>query len=142
LSKEWNDMPDARKQKWLGIARRYAALSPIEQARTQDRMREWIALTPAQRELARNQYKRIRAAAPEQKIELSRKWQEYEALSSDEKERLKATPAVQISISSTASQPAGSYAITAPKLLTQAPPSNKLRPLAATTLTHASSQPH
>lgn len=131
LSKEWNALPEARKQKWLGIARRYAALSPIEQARMQDRMREWVALTPAQRDWARNQYKKLRTAPQEQKIELSRKWQEYEALSSEEKARLQAVPVARIAVPASASQPATPYATTVPKLLTQAPPSNKTRPLAA-----------
>lgn len=130
LSKKWNAMSDARKQKWLGIARRYAALSPVEQARMQDRMREWIALTPAQRELARIQYKKLRAAPQAQKIELERKWQEYEALSSEEKQRLQASPVTRIAVPASSSQPAAPHITTVPKLLTQAPPSSKSRPLA------------
>ncbi|GAB2886518.1 hypothetical protein GCM10027046_13590 [Uliginosibacterium flavum] len=130
LSKEWNSLPETRKQKWLGIARRYAALSPVEQARMQDRMREWVALTPAQRDLARNQYKKLRTAPQEQKIELSRKWQEYEALSNEEKERLQAAPIARIAVPANASQPAAPYATAVPKLLVQAPPSSKSRPLA------------
>ncbi|MBS1208061.1 MAG: hypothetical protein H6R19_459 [Proteobacteria bacterium] len=141
LSSEWNSMSDARRQKWLGIARRYASLSPIEQARMQDRMREWVALTPAQRELARTQYKKLRSAPAAQKVELERKWQEYEALSSEEKQRLQAKPVTRITVSAGASQPAAPYATTVPKLLIQAPPSTKsARALAAVSPVPSSDQ--
>lgn len=124
LSKEWNDFTDNRKQKWLGIAKRYAALSPLEQARMQDRMREWIGLSPAQRNLARAQYKKLRQAPQEQKIELSRKWQEYEALSSNEKQRLQTTPLALAS-------PATLTPVKPPKTLLAAPPRSKSRALVA-----------
>lgn len=90
LAREWNALPDSRKQKWLGIARRFATLSDIEQARMQDRMREWLRLTPAQRDLARIQYKQLQAGSAEQRRALERKWQEYSALPEAEKARLRA----------------------------------------------------
>lgn len=132
LSKEWDSLPDGRKQKWLGIARRYGALGSVEQARLQDRMREWVDLSPEQRTFARNQYKKLRTASKEQKRELGLKWQEYEALPKEEKERLQAasTP-LRGPVVTGASLPSTPYATALPKTLLQAPPSSKHRPLAS-----------
>lgn len=87
LSREWNGLSDDARQKWLGIAQRFARLSDVEQARMQDRMREWIQLTPAQRDLARIQYRQLHAASGEKTLE--EKWREYSALPEHEKERLR-----------------------------------------------------
>lgn len=134
LSKDWDGLPDGRKQKWLGIARRYGSLNPVAQARLQDRMREWVALSPEQRALARDQYKKLRTASQEQKRELGLKWQEYEALPSSEKERLQAAasaPRARPPIVAGTSLPSAPYATALPKTLLQAPPSSKHRPLAS-----------
>lgn len=134
LSHDWNSLPDARKQKWLGIARRYTRLSPVEQARMQDRMREWVALTPVQRETVRNQFKTLRTS-PEQRNELGRKWKEYEALPDEEKERLAQTaPKARLSAippSAASAVPVSPYAAAVPRFLNQTPPGGKSRPLAS-----------
>lgn len=88
LAKEWNRLSDNTRDQWLGIARRFATMSDIEQARMQDRMREWVRLTPAQRELARIQYRQLHSAA--QQHDLEEKWREYLALPEEEKARLRA----------------------------------------------------
>src|SRR5689334_16196231 len=49
LSKEWDNMENFRKKKWLGIAERYAKMTPDEQQRVQKRMRDWATMTPEQR---------------------------------------------------------------------------------------------
>lgn len=92
LAKEWDDMPDAGKMKWLGIAVRYSKMTPEEQARLQRRMREWVALSPAERDKARAQYKNLRTVPADERKLLSQKWQEYDALPSEEKQRLQKTP--------------------------------------------------
>ena len=43
---EWNQLDAQRKQKWLGIAKRYPTLSPTEQQRVQEQMHAWAQLTP------------------------------------------------------------------------------------------------
>lgn len=137
LSHDWDDMSDFRKQKWLGIAKRYARLSPVEQARMQDRMREWIDLTPSQREIVRNQFKVLRSAPAEAKNELGRKWQEYAALPTEEKKRLAENaprPRVtSIPANAVSSRPfsLSPYTAAAPKALSQTPPGGKSRPLAS-----------
>ncbi len=90
LAREWNGLSDNSKEKWLGIAQRFARMSDIEQARMQDRMRDWVLLTPAQRDLARIQYKQLHAGSSEQQKQLEEKWREYSALPEEEKQRLRA----------------------------------------------------
>ncbi|MEN3110353.1 DUF3106 domain-containing protein [Uliginosibacterium paludis] len=89
LAREWNRMSDASREKWLGIAQRFARMSDIEQARMQDRMRDWVLLTPAQRDLARIQYKQLHTGSSDQQKLLEEKWREYSALPEEEKQRLR-----------------------------------------------------
>lgn len=89
LSAEWNSFSDDRKLKWLGIINRYAKMTPVEQARIQERMKEWALLSPLEREKARTQYKKLRATPAEDRLALEQRWQEYDALPGEEKERLK-----------------------------------------------------
>jgi hypothetical protein len=131
LSKDWNSFSDERKLKWLGIATRYAAMTPTEQARLQERMREWVALSPSDREKARTIYKKLRTVPASEKKLLEQKWQEYEALPAEEKQRLKAAqkPVGKRGAAASASQsPAGS---TLPVVLprVEAPKPLKLAPI-------------
>lgn len=86
---DWDDMEDARRRKWLGVAARFHTMSPEEQRRLQARMRDWAKLTPEQRLKARQRYRELQAIPPEQREAVKQKWQEYENLSEDEKRRLK-----------------------------------------------------
>ena len=56
LAKDWDQMENLRKRKWLGIAERYPSMNADQQKRMQDRMREWATLTPEQRAKARDSY--------------------------------------------------------------------------------------
>lgn len=85
LSPEWDKMSELGKKKWLEIANRYAAMKPDEQARLQERMRDWVKLTPEQRMAARENYAKSTQLKPEQK---SAQWQQYQQLSEEEKKRL------------------------------------------------------
>jgi len=135
LSGEWANMSEFRKQKWLGIARQYARRNPVQQARMQDRMREWVMLTPAQREIVRNQFKILQSVPSETRNELGRKWQEYSALPPEEKQRLAesaprnkvtAIPTEAIRYKHFSMSP---YSAIAPKALRQKPPGGGSRPL-------------
>jgi hypothetical protein len=90
LQGEWDQMDGVRKQKWLQLANRFAAMKPEEQQRVQERMREWARLTPAQRELARETYARARKIAPEQK---TASWESYQQLPEEQKKKLAASAA-------------------------------------------------
>jgi acyl-CoA reductase-like NAD-dependent aldehyde dehydrogenase len=91
LAPDWDQWDAQRKQKWLGIAKRYPTLGPTEQQRVQQQMRAWAQLTPAQRQAAREQYKTLKQLPPEQRAEVRQKWQEYQQLPPEKRSEL-ATP--------------------------------------------------
>ncbi len=83
-------MEGFRRKKWLGIAQRYASLTPDEQGRMQRRMTDWAKLTPDERKRARDKYKSLQKDTPEKKEAVKLKWQEYKELPESERSRLKA----------------------------------------------------
>jgi hypothetical protein len=93
LAPDWDHWDAQRKQKWLGIARRYSTMSPTEQQRVQQQMGAWAQLTPAQRQAAREQYKTLKQLPPEQREEVRQKWQEYQQLPPEKRSELAARTA-------------------------------------------------
>ena len=91
LSKEWDKMENIRRKKWLGIVERFPKLSQAEQARIQQRMREWANLTPEQRSKARGSFLEFNQLAPEKKQALKQKWKAYSNLPEEEKQRVRQT---------------------------------------------------
>lgn len=89
LADQWNTMDSFRRKKWLGIAQRYPAMSPEEQASMQRNMKEWAKLAPEERKQAREQYKTLKKVSPEQREIVRQKWDEYTALTPEERDRLK-----------------------------------------------------
>jgi len=85
LRAEWDPMEGVRKQKWLELANRYAAMNPEEQQRVHERMREWMRLTPAQRKVARQNFTQARTLAPNEK---SATWESYKQLPDEQKQKL------------------------------------------------------
>jgi len=85
LQPEWDGMDGMRKRRWLELSARFASMSPAEQARVHERMRQWMRLTPAQRDLARENFSKTRKLAPGQKTAT---WESYKQLSEEEKRRL------------------------------------------------------
>lgn len=91
LAKDWDNLENIRRKKWLGIADRFPKMTPDEQARIQERMHEWANLTPAQRAKARDSYKEFNQLAPEKKQALKQKWETYSNLTEEEKQQVKQT---------------------------------------------------
>lgn len=91
LAKDWNEMESIRRKKWLAIAERYPLMKPDEQARMQERMREWARLTPDQRSKVRDSYKGFSQLPAEQKQTVKQKWEAYSNLSEEEKQRIRET---------------------------------------------------
>ena len=96
LASSWNtSMSEAQKRKWLEISRNYSALSPEDQATLNSRMNDWVSLSPQQRAQARLNFGKTkelsRQLTPEEK---KAKWEAYQALSPEEKQKLaaKASP--------------------------------------------------
>ncbi|QOY93252.1 DUF3106 domain-containing protein [Massilia sp. UMI-21] len=85
LKPEWDGFDGIRKRRWLELSARFASMSPAEQARVHERMRQWMRLTPAERNLARENFNKTRKLAPGQK---SATWESYQQLSEEEKRRL------------------------------------------------------
>ena len=84
---DWDQMENIRRKKWLGIAERFPKMTPEEQARVQERMREWAALTPAQRAKVRDSYKEFNQLDADKKLSVKKKWEAYSSLSEEEKVR-------------------------------------------------------
>jgi hypothetical protein len=84
---EWDKIDNIRKNKWLQMSTKFSKLSPGEQQRVHNRMREWAKLTPEQRRLVRENYTRAKKMAPSQKTE---KWEQYQQLPAEQKSKLAA----------------------------------------------------
>ncbi|HTS22580.1 MAG TPA: DUF3106 domain-containing protein [Casimicrobiaceae bacterium] len=93
LSSEWDSFDAPRKQKWLGIAKRYPTLKPAEQQRVQEQMSAWVHLTPDQRNQVREQYKKMRQLPPDKRQQVQKQWQEYQQLPPEKRRELAARPA-------------------------------------------------
>lgn len=90
LALSWNtNISEAQKRKWLQISKNFPALPPQEQATLHSRMHEWVGLSPQQRAQARLNFGKTRELSkqltPEEK---KAKWQDYQALSAEEKQKL------------------------------------------------------
>ncbi len=90
LANEWDKLDSQRKKKWLAISKKFSSMSPEEQQRVQERMRDWVKLTPDQRRLARESYARAKKLNPDQK---SAQWQQYQQLPEEQKKALAARAA-------------------------------------------------
>jgi hypothetical protein len=90
LSEEWGAMDAFQRKKWLGIAQRYPAMSPAEQASTQRNMRDWARLAPEERKLVREKFKNLKKVGPEEKQTVIQQWEEYRALPEEERDELRA----------------------------------------------------
>lgn len=92
LALSWNTISEAQKRKWLEISKNYPTLPPADQTTLHSRMNEWVALSPQQRAEARLNFAKTRELStqltPEEK---KAKWQTYQALSSEEKQKLAST---------------------------------------------------
>ena len=107
LASSWNTgMSEPQKRKWLEISKNYGALTPQAQATLNSRMNEWVALSPQQRAQARLNFGKTlelsRQLTPEEK---KSKWEAYQALSPEEKQKLAATASPKPSGAATAVKP-------------------------------------
>ena len=87
LATEWDQIPVARKKKWLEIGSKLALMAPEEKLRVQERIRDWVKLTPEQRRVARTNYAKAQKLDPSEKFA---QWQRYQQLTEDQKKELAA----------------------------------------------------
>ena len=87
LAQLWPTMTEPHKRKWLAVSQNFGQLTADEQATVQGRMREWAALSPQQRTTARLNYADAKQLLQEDK---KAKWEAYQALSPEAKQKLAA----------------------------------------------------
>lgn len=89
LAASWNSINEQQKRKWLEISKNYHALTPERKAKLNSRMSEWATLSPQQRAQARLNFGKTKELSkqltPEEK---KAKWEAYQALSPEEKQKL------------------------------------------------------
>lgn len=85
LSSLWPSLRPEHQRKWLALAHNFNRMSPDEQATLQGRMAEWARLTPGQRTQARLNFGEVRRVPADEK---RAKWEEYQALPAEERQRL------------------------------------------------------
>ena len=85
LEKLWPTLGADQQRKWVALSVNYSRMSPDERATLQSRMAEWVNLTPAQRTQARLNFGEVRKVPADEK---RAKWEEYQALPVEERERL------------------------------------------------------
>lgn len=119
LAADWNKIEVFRKKKWLEIGNRFAGMNSDEQARVQERMREWAKLTPDERRVAREIYVRTKKLDASQK---SAQWQEYQQLPEDQKKKLAADIPAKKRVSNLPMSATGSTPAAAPKHYEKAVP--------------------
>ena len=85
LSKLWPTMGADQQRKWVALVDNFNRMSPDERATLQSRMTEWANLTPAQRTQARLNFGEVRRVPADER---RAKWEEYQALPVEERERL------------------------------------------------------
>ncbi|WKB52736.1 DUF3106 domain-containing protein [Eleftheria terrae] len=85
LQREWAGIDGLRRQKWIGIASRFASMSPAEKERLQERMNAWVRLSPQERRTARLNYHDAQDVPPQERRD---RWAAYQALSDEERREL------------------------------------------------------
>ncbi|MDN6883443.1 DUF3106 domain-containing protein [Variovorax sp. CAN2819] len=85
LGSHWNTLNIGQKKKWLALSRNFARMSAHDQTTLHSRMIEWAALSNQQRAQARLNFAEVKRIPPdERKV----KWEQYQALSEEEKRKL------------------------------------------------------
>lgn len=106
LAPGWDTINETQKRKWIEVSRNYPALSLEGQVTMHSRMTEWVGLSPQQRALARLNFARTKELSKELTSEEKKaKWQSYQALSPDEKQKLAAAASPKPTGAATAVKP-------------------------------------
>jgi hypothetical protein len=89
LASAWPSLSQSHKRKWLEMTRSYGSLPVDEQNKMQGRMKEWVALSPQQRIQARLNFAKTKELSKELTAEEKKaKWEAYQSLSTEEKQKL------------------------------------------------------
>lgn len=111
LMQLWPTMTEPHKRKWLALSQNFAQLSADEKSTLQGRMHEWAALSPQQRTTARLNFAGAQQVPQEDK---RAKWEAYQALSPEAKQKLAAQQAKPVVGAAPAVKPIASDKLTSP----------------------------
>lgn len=111
LMQLWPTMTEPHKRKWLALSQNFAQLNADEKTILQGRMREWAALSPQQRTTARLNFAGAQQLPQEDK---RAKWEAYQALSPEAKQKLAAQQAKPVVGAAPAVKPVASDKLTTP----------------------------
>ena len=136
LAPTWNTgMSEPQKRKWLEISKNSGGLAPQAQATLNSRMKEWVGLTPQERAQARLNFGKInelaRELTPEEK---KAKWEAYQALTPEEKQKLAATASPKPAGAATAVKPVAPQKLAAVPFQAASPPAGPTGPKLVPTL--------
>lgn len=87
LEHEWAGISASQKQEWLKLSGRFPKMTPAEQTRVQDRMAEWARMTPQQRGQARLNFQEAKQMTA---TDRQARWDAYQALTPEQRQRLAA----------------------------------------------------
>lgn len=85
LIEQWPTMKEPHKRKWLALSQNFSQLSTEEQNTLQSRMKEWASLSPQKRAVARLNFAGVQKLPQDDK---KAKWEAYQALSPEAKQKL------------------------------------------------------
>jgi hypothetical protein len=111
LTQLWPSMTEPHKRKWLALSQNFAQLSADEKGTLQGRMHEWAALSPQQRTAARLNFAGAQQMPQEDK---RAKWEAYQALSPEAKQKLAAQQAKPVAGAAPAIKPIAADKLTSP----------------------------
>ena len=103
LATNWDTMSPGQRRKWLALSKNFPTMPLEEQAKLYSRMTEWASLSAQQRTQARLNFAETKRLSSEEK---RAKWQAYQALSPEERQKLEATAPPKIRGAATAVKPA------------------------------------
>lgn len=92
LAPHWTTLSENHKRKWIEISRNFNSWPADEQARMHGRMSAWAGLSTVERDQARLNYAEARKLAPDEK---KARWEAYQALSEEQRDKLAATVPVK-----------------------------------------------
>ena len=102
LERDWPFLEAGQKLKWLEIAQRLPGMPASERQRIQDRMASWARMTPTERGQARLRYLQARRTSPDDR---GARWEDYQALPTDQKKQLAARAAPAASAATSTRKP-------------------------------------
>jgi hypothetical protein len=110
LGAQWSALTPQQQNKWLTISKNFTQLPVADQITMHSRMADWVDLSPQQRNLARLNFNQLQSLPKEDK---KAKWEAYQALSPEAKQKLAAQQNQPIQGAAPAIKPVSAAKLTA-----------------------------